>query len=866
MGEIDARCAKCGLYQSGAKCPNMEPSGSEHPLLYVLGMAPGVEEDRKGKQFLGKSGKRLRRLFKRLGVNIRQVRWYNVVNCLPPNNKFTAEQLAICSVRAREDIRRTKPKVILVLGTEAANGLWPDHIIASWKMSTIRGAIVPFKLTDSLWATAVPTYHPSYIIRQTASEEHKRAWETDVSIAWDWANGTTQDLKTDIECFGEQEFYNPPKAITIPRTFSQVKECLAEIKDQPVVAWDWEAYQLAPWKHLNIESHPELFSVGFALPNGNAFSFLLGSTYWSKQALGHLYDFLGMWLTEACPDQIKVAHSLKFELLWSAVQVASRYQNVPPLETTFTGKFHDTKLLAWLLDGRTITTGLKAAAWFYLGIKDWSVPIKNIAKLLQSGRVTVKEILTYNSLDAWWTLQLFNYFKLAVLNNPVFAKIYYNLTLPSAWSFLHTELRGKPVDTEQLQVFKKKFDQEESQLLIDIRKEVGSAEFNPKSPEQLAAYWVDDCKYKLLRKTKKSWSVDAETVDYVLATYNDGVASKMIELRKVTKLNSTYVTGLLPLIFEDVRLHSSYSLTTAITGRTSCSKPNDQNFPKRKYKELRKLVIALYGYVLASFDYGQLEGRLLGVLTGDRAFCEALWHDYDIHLEMSTWLFDGDTVMGAKMRSIVKNIIFGIIYGGGPDHLSIGTGISSERIAALRNRLFRMFPGIKKWQQLLLNFERVEGYVESLFGVRRRSPMAYSEILNHPNQSTASDMTKASKNALYGWQDIILFIHDDLSFMLKMSEDSIDAEVLFRIARGMLTIPWLFMKDNPWFKTWVPMAVVCEIGSNWCDLEKVMNVSALDLGIRSLEDSIEVARDELKFLQKESHFPLNKMKLAHLIN
>lgn len=861
MGEIDTLCTKCGLYQSGAKCVNMAPSGSATPLLYVLGMAPGVEEDRKGKQFIGKSGKRLRRLFKYLGVDISKVRWYNVVNCLPPNNKFSPEQLRICSARAREDLRKTKPKVILVLGSEAANGLWPDNIIQSWGVRTIRGTVVPFKLADNLWATAIPTYHPSYIIRNNAPEEHVRAWEADVAIAWDWARGTMQDYKTDIESFGSDGFYDPPKKITIPRTFSQVKECLAEIKDQAVVAWDWETYQLPPFKHLNITSRPELFSVGFALDNGTAFSFLLGKDYWSSQALTHLYDFLGKWLTEACPEQIKIAHSLKFELLWSAVQVAARYQGVTPLETTFTGQFHCTQLLAWLLDGRALLTGLKAAAWSYLGVKDWSVPVTNIAKSLQSGQVTVKELLVYNAWDAWWTLKLFNYFKVAVLGNPVFKRMYNEANLPAVWAFLHTELRGKLVDLEQLNTFKIKFDAREANLLIGIQKEVGSTTFNPKSPEQLAAYWVDDCKYKLLKKTKRSWSVDAETVEYVLDQYNDGVAAKILDLRSVTKLNSTYVSGLEKVIFDDKRLHSSYSLTTTITGRTSSSSPNDQNFPKRKHREIRKLITAGEGHALASFDYGQLESRLLGVLTADLAFCEALWHDYDIHLENSIWIFDGDQAKGKEMRSIVKTITFGLIYGGGPTTLCIGTGISAAKIGALRTRLFKMFPGIKKWQQQVLTFEHENGYVESLFGARRRSPMTYTEVLNCINQSSASDMTKVSKNALFSWRDIILFIHDDLTFELNKP---VDVDDLLHIAKTMLTVPWFFMKDSPLYKIWVPMSVTCEVGPNWGDLKEVFDVSALGLGIRSLEDSIEVAHEELKFLQKESRFPLKGHRLTKL--
>ena len=479
---------------------------------------------------------------------------------------------------------------------------------------------------------------------------------------------------------------------------------------------------------------------------------------------------------------------------------------------------------------------LKVAAWKYLGKSDWSIDVTNVLKY------PVQEVLQYNALDSWYTLKLFAYFSDEVLNDEVFNNLYTNLMLPAALAFVKVEALGCFIDKNKQQEMAIRLTAEASELVKQIKIETGNADLNPASPDQIQRYFVDECKYTLLKKTKKGWSVDAKALEFLVEEHSDPVAALLLELRGIQKLNGTYVTGLDDKIFIDGKIHGGYNTTATVTGRTSSNNPNLQNFPKRKHKEVRGIIVPPPGFKLVSFDFGQIESRLFGVITADPDFVKALWDDWDIHLDNARILF-GDA-RAKDMRGPVKNGTFALLYGAGDAKIAATTGAPVDAIAKLRTLIFSKYKQLKIWQADTLSFEKKHGYVESLFGKRRRSPASYTEILNHTTQSTASDMTLSAMNVLGQKYTVALMIHDDLSFYLP--DDDRLSESILEIAQTMITVPWLFLSKSRWCKAYVPLQVEAAIGDNWCDLEEVMKVSSADFGYLTMADSIQAAKQLIK--------------------
>ena len=842
---LDATCLECRLYEKGARCPNMLPSGSTDPIVYFLGTAPAHEDDKKDVQFAGRAGKTLKRAMRTAGIPEHLARYYNVVNCLPPKGLVTQRELDLCSTRARSDILGHPPAVIVALGNEAMQGLWPNMYDKAKAVTKVRGSWVPYKYgpEDHQWAVVVPTYTPGYVDRGI-TDDMTATWIQDIADAYDIAGSI--DEPDIYPAWQRLETLNAEPNYIFCRQWSKVKECFSRLKDEPVVTWDYETSKLKPWAHAFDEKQrpPHIYSVAFGYENGDVYGIpIYADKWWANQKYTDtILESIGKWLLEHGDGQVRIAHNLKFEMLWSYVHCIAKAMGQPwqeVINVDLPGIYQDTFLQQWIMDERRGMNNLKVASWAWLGTDDWAIDVKDILGLHERGQGP--DIIRYNMEDTWNTSRLHKVIHPHIQKNEAFNRLYNGLLLPGTWAFLRTQLRGIPINEEHRQELIVQFEGQISNLLIEIQDECGISDLNPGSPEQLSNYFTNECGYRMLKKTKKAWSVDKESLEYVVSTYNDKVAALVMDYKSLIKVNGTYVRGLDKLIMEDGRIHPNYNIALTVTGRTSSDDPNIQNFPKRnkKQKVIRRFVVPPEDHKIFSFDYGQIEARLFGVVTADKAFVDALWHDMDIHTENAKIIFDTDTPTGDQ-RTATKMGTFGLLYGGGPPTVSAQVGTTVEKIAKLRKILFQKYPGLKAWQKEELKFEAKHGYIENLFGRRRRAPMEYSEKLNTKIQGTASDMTAVSKVALHKKYDCSWMIHDDLSFFMRLLESTED-DLLF-IATTMLTVPWVFMQYSPWVKEWVPMQVEAEVGDNWCDMQGLFTVTSLDIGVRSMEDSVDVGK------------------------
>ena len=254
--------------------------------------------------------------------------------------------------------------------------------------------------------------------------------------------------------------------------------------------------------------------------------------------------------------------------------------------------------------------------------------------------------------------------------------LYNEIEFPLAQVLADMTRTGVLVDKDGIEQFGVKLRTELEQVLTRIHMETGSASFNPNSPKQLGEMLFDTMGLPHGKKTQRGWSTDAETLES-LRDYP--LVEDILQYRAYQKLNSTYVEGLLKVIGEDGRIHSTFNQTEARTGRLSSDNPNLQNIPIRTElgSQLRAYFIAKPGCVLVDADYSQIELRILAHITGDEHMQQAFLNGEDIHRSTAAKIYGiPQEEVTSRLRSSAKAINFGIMYGKGAYSLAKDIGVS----------------------------------------------------------------------------------------------------------------------------------------------------------------------------------------------
>ena len=359
-------------------------------------------------------------------------------------------------------------------------------------------------------------------------------------------------------------------------------------------------------------------------------------------------------------------------------------------------------------------------------------------------------------------------------------KLYHDMEKPLAYVLADMEMTGFRLDREGLEAFNASLEKEiagHMQAVYDM----AGRKFNLNSPKQLGEILFEERGLPHYKKTKSGYSTDAETLAK-LAVY-DPMVQRILEYRKAAKLKSTYGDGLLKVISDDGRVHTTFKQTMTLTGRLSSAEPNLQNIPVRteKGRELRKFFVADEGCVLIDADYSQIELRLLAHISGDEALIHAFCSGEDIHTATAAQVFGVPTAdVTSDMRKSAKAVNFGIIYGIGEYSLSQDIGVTVREAKEFIARYFAKYPAIRGYMETTKAFANEHHYVETLYGRRREIPelaqsnkvkRAFGErvAMNTPIQGTAADLIKLAmirvSDALReaGLRaKLILQIHDEL--------------------------------------------------------------------------------------------------------
>ena len=515
------------------------------------------------------------------------------------------------------------------------------------------------------------------------------------------------------------------------------------------------------------------------------------------------------------PSIIKIGQNIKYD-----TKIFARYNvNLTPVD--------DTMLLSYAINGGKHNHGMDYLSERYLDHK----PI-SIKSLLGSGKsaitfdkVPISDAVNYAAEDADITLRLWKLFKPMLHANSV-TKVYEKLERPLIPVLAKMEMDGIKVDRNTLSRMSNNFAQSMSGLEAEIYDLAGQS-FNVGSPKQLGEILFDKLELPGGKKGKTGAYGTGVDVLEDLASEGYELPVKVLDWRQMSKLKSTYTDALQGHINPNTgRVHTSYVISGASTGRLSSTDPNLQNIPIRSEagRKIREAFIAEEGNVLLSLDYSQIELRILAHIAKIDTLKQAFHEGQDIHALTASQMFNVPLEnMDPMIRRQAKAINFGVIYGISGFGLARNLRIPRKEAQSFIDTYFERFPGIRTYMDETVSFAKENGYVETLFGrkvhtseINAKGPQAgfaKRAAINAPIQGTAADIIR---RAMVQMPDAIahlpvkmlLQVHDELIFEVNKDALSETTEVVRKIMEKA---------SEPVVKLDVPLVVDAGFGSNWAD-------------------------------------------------
>ncbi|WP_299501708.1 DNA polymerase I [uncultured Roseobacter sp.] len=484
----------------------------------------------------------------------------------------------------------------------------------------------------------------------------------------------------------------------------------------------------------------------------------------------------------------------------------------------------DTMLMSYAMHGGLHNHGMDTLSDRYLGHSP--IPIK---PLLGSGKsaitfdkVPLEDAVPYAAEDADITLRLWQQFKPS-LHRAQVTRVYETLERPMVPVLAQMERTGIKVDRDTLSRMSNAFSQSMAGLEAEIH-ELAGRSFNVGSPKQLGEILFDEMGIEGGKKGKTGAYATGADVLEDLATEHE-LPARVLDWRQLSKLKSTYTDALQDHINPDTgRVHTSYSIAGASTGRLASTDPNLQNIPIRteEGRRIREAFVAEEGKTLVALDYSQIELRILAHIADIEALKEAFKRGDDIHAMTASEMFDVPMEeMTPEIRRRAKAINFGVIYGISGFGLARNLRIPRSEAQGFIDRYFERFPGIRTYMDDTKAFAKEHGYVQTLFGRRIHTPnigakgphagFAARAAINAPIQGTAADVIR---RAMVRMPDAIadlpakmlLQVHDELLFEV---EEGAQDDLIAAAKAVMEAAP------DPVVKLDVTLSVDAGQGPNW---------------------------------------------------
>jgi DNA polymerase-1 len=544
-----------------------------------------------------------------------------------------------------------------------------------------------------------------------------------------------------------------------------------------------------------------------------------GSLYvihWTDAAAGLLADFFAGWHGKICGHDLKDSYYALFSC--GAAKPAEGRGYV--FET-----FYDSAIAAYLIDPQKKSYELSV-----LMLETWH-------KDFPSDKQMAEEAGTIDLFGNTWNTQAELALKIAEAASSLvepqsvrlvqdgLEKVYTEAELPLEEVLASMESEGVKADSDVLNEIGDSLKSRIEKLTADIY-ELAGEEFNINSPKQLGVILFEKLGLPNGKKTKTGYSTNAEILEKIADEHP--VVPLILEYRLLTKLNGTYVEGMLPLIDDEGFIHAHFQQTVTATGRLSCTEPNLQNIPVRQDigRQFRRVFTKSHtDGSLVGADYSQVELRVMAHLSGDEALSDSFEHESDIHTMTASRVFGVPAEdVTPLQRSRAKAVNFGVIYGISSFGLSEDLKISRKEAQAYIDDYFRVHPGVKAYMDSMVEFCKENNYVVTLLGRRRYIGEIHASnymtrqlgerlAMNTPVQGTAADIMKLAMIKTYRTLNetgctsrLILQVHDELIIDCVKEEEEKVKELLEECMTNAVQLN-------------VVLAADVNTGSSWYDLK-----------------------------------------------
>lgn len=803
MPSLNPACQNCSLSKTtGTVC--LAGEGPKNADVMVVGEAPGAEEEKTGRPFMGASGKKLREALAKNGI--RSVFITNTVRCRPPQNrKPSAAEVKACREYLDYEIERIAPKIVVALGATPTKALFKGKAAVSQHHGTIVS-------DESKKYRGYVSYHPAAMLYNPGVEP---AFNADIARLARLING---DLPPDTLVWNLVRRGN-------------LQQFLKEFREATQFSFDLETSGL--FAH---DKKGWINCVGIGLPkrtwviptmragwypsrkNPKKLKYYRGSP-WGR---GRAFEFLIRMLVGICKKNPKevVTQNGKFDNIWLERYVGRRFK------ITF-----DTMLASHTLDENE-DHDLKSMSRQYL-----DVPEYDLTTAEKRGKCDPMKLFQYNARDCGYTLRLKWNFRRRLDKEPELARLFDQLVMPAARAMEDIELEGKTINVKKMDQLGIDLLSEELNLEQELNKIAGRT-VNWNSPPQVGDVIYRQFKIKCTLKTPKGAPSTSEDALIDLKGKHD-VVDKLIRYREVTKFRKTYVVGFRKLM-AGVKLFISYKIHGTVTGRYASrihSIPRDGS--------VRNLVVAPDGWHFVQADISQAELRIIAQISGDLEMRRCFLGGIDLHWRTLMFAIAAGYIGGdyadrvfetaAQLKGFnpkemriaeacdllleagpdacikiwpgwkdgrkkAKAINFGYVYGMYEKKFiytaktKYGWEPSWDEAHACREGYFHLYSDLLKWHDKQRRLVRLNGYVRTMFGRRRRLAGIYArdkglrmeaerQAINSPVQGTIGDwkaavMVEVHETINHNKLRIVGEHHDALLMIVK---DGCDDQVLPKV-------------------------------------------------------------------------------------
>ncbi|MDE2101518.1 MAG: hypothetical protein KGL39_30010 [Patescibacteria group bacterium] len=695
----DDNCKLCPLYKTTQKVCVMG-RGPVPCNIMIVGEAPGLREEEVGKPFQGRAGQLLTQMLEAVDLDRESIYITNVVKCRPPGNRRPkSSEINACRSWMTKEIEEVKPRYVLLLGSTALNvmGRGDD------KITSLRGR--PIEVDGVIY---FPTYHPAAGLRDPKK----------VAII-------QQDIKQFAGITRGQVYTNKGFNPILVNDMSTLELALEDIRQSHIVSIDLETSSLSPWRG-------DVVVAGFGTARAQWVIALNHPD--SKFAQYGLQKTIMEAMEYVTRDKKIITQNGKFDALWLYVKYMWKF----PIH-------FDTMVAKHLVDENT-PAGLKFMASFYFGAAPYDITSDK-----KKGYTTLDVLTRYCGGDLFYTRNLYRPLKAELKKDPQLYRFFRKVMMPAFNAFIDVQHRGVYVDLPKMNEIKSYLIGE----LDTINKELSGFKegVNWNSSKQVTHLLFDELGLPILDRTKGGAPAATESVLMRLRNIHP-LPALLLRYRAAFKMWSSFIKSWEPMIV-DSRLHPTFRLTGAVTGRLSCAEPNLQQVPRDG--RVRNLITAPPGWTLVESDYSQAELRVAAMLSGDPMMKMLFQTGQDPHV-MTAQTVTGKQEISKDERKKAKAVNFGFLYGMGWKKFIIyardnyDTHFTEEEAKEARRRFFELYKKLRPWHDKQRRIVRRNGYVRALDGRVRHLPNIFSnddyevgqaerQAINSPVQGFASDLT-----------------------------------------------------------------------------------------------------------------------------